>query len=647
LHRLCLDWLIMASISEVPAWLHGVWHRDYICRSAEPGGTLGSENAAVYVTYVQTPWAFVDIRRPKDPVTGSEGTLAFGGVATVAPPPEDSPAAGIVSWHACLSLDPFEGDSVVKWADAEAGKPQATEDIGVFELKDESTHTYMEEAPDKTLLQQWVREHDGNGRFLALRRGTSLLVLAGASFAVAHDDRDADGSGRHMYVAGSVSESHWTIDVSASFRPQEGTELILPGAAEEWLQLFGSTVVLNDLPLLRFAAGTAKEKLASEVQDVMACHVLWSSSTEKAMAIRNRHPHRGHVRLETDSWSSHGSTSSSRQSLSKGSDLTSDIELAIPIERPQVKHAVTNLEIGKCPKAMKHMWWYDDDDDDISSSQTYFTGDGPSYITDDGDERLREDHKRQTGAQTAASGSDEAGSDFRICSDHLQMVTNGPESGFQSGSTQEPAEKQKQPKQTQPQRQQLDARECVIVDVVKSIQHQLMSSGPDEGGEEPVGADTQSPKRQGKSDVDLSCFKEEQRQMANTMSREEIMAVVPVDENGQPTSIGSMLHASATCRLCAFPANQCKSGVYCFYCHLKHNCKQRKARRSKMRMGKSQREQVREKVESLVEQIESDTSLDLDQLDIPKSLLDCADVIKPRLRSYQHGLLMESSKLSL
>jgi len=227
------------------------------------------------------------------------------------------------------------------------------------------------------------------------------------------------------------------------------------------------------------------------------------------------------------------------------------------------------------------------------------------------------------------------------------MANNRPESGFQSGYTQKPAQKPKEPKQTQPQRSKLTARESATRDVVSNIQLILNNSVHDVRDEEPVGAGTQSPMQQGKSNYDRSGYTEEQRQMMNTMSREEIMAVVPQDENGQPTSIGSMLHASAACKVCAFTAKQCKTGLNCPYCHLKHSCKQRNTRRNRMRMGKSQRERVKETVEALFEQIQSEPSLDLDHFDMPEALSDWADVIKTRLRIYQDAVLTEQHRISL
>lgn len=229
----------------VPPWLQGVWSRDWIRRAAEPGGELGPKDDSVEVLYVQTPWAFIDIRRPLPAAAdGVPGVLAFGGVASVAAPRSDDAAKvhGIVSWHACLNLEPPEADPAGAWMAADSGKPRATEDIGIFSLEDSESDAWIEEDPQRTLQERWVRLSSGCGRFLALRHGTSLLVLADSHFAFAQDDRSFDPLGETMYVAGKVCSGAWTVVLSAGDRTLEGSELHLPGSAAEWHVLPGSTI---------------------------------------------------------------------------------------------------------------------------------------------------------------------------------------------------------------------------------------------------------------------------------------------------------------------------------------------------------------------------------------------------------------------
>ena len=114
------------------------------------------------------------------------------------------------------------------------------------------------------------------------------------------------------------------------------------------------------------------------------------------------------------------------------------------------------------------------------------------------------------------------------------------------------------------------------------------------------------------------------------------MGLVPRDEEGQPTSIGSMLHASGACTLCGYAVvGLGKHDAYCFYFHVKHSCRKRHAGKSKMRPGSSKRARLRKQAVRLCQQIESDLGLDLDSIEMPSSLLPWADALKTRLRSYQ------------
>lgn len=214
---------------------------------------MGPQDSSVEVQYVQTPWAFVDVRRPKDAAAGTEGVLAFGGVATVGPPPAgaDPGVRGVVNWHACLDLEKPEADPALAWAAAEAGNPLATEDVGLFAPEGESpaegAEPWIEEDPDRTLRERWLRLHDGHEQFLAAKKrgSTALFVLAGERFAVACDERRRGGG--CLYVAGEVVDARWMVRLSAGDRALEGTELALPGVLEEWTLLPGSTVGWTDL----------------------------------------------------------------------------------------------------------------------------------------------------------------------------------------------------------------------------------------------------------------------------------------------------------------------------------------------------------------------------------------------------------------
>jgi len=73
----------------------------------------------------------------------------------------------------------------------------------------------------------------------------------------------------------------------------------------------------------------------------------------------------------------------------------------------------------------------------------------------------------------------------------------------------------------------------------------------------------------------------------------EMMQRVPLDEDGQPTSLGSIHHAADTCRPCVFQRSKlgCHSGVQCQFCHLPHK------RKSKQRPCKGKRDRHKKLIE--------------------------------------------------
>jgi hypothetical protein len=62
------------------------------------------------------------------------------------------------------------------------------------------------------------------------------------------------------------------------------------------------------------------------------------------------------------------------------------------------------------------------------------------------------------------------------------------------------------------------------------------------------------------------------RQCFNGMSETDIATTVPATPSGEPSSIGSLLHASGECRLCwhILESNSCCNGLMCVFCHLAH-----------------------------------------------------------------------------
>jgi hypothetical protein len=163
-----------------------------------------------------------------------EGAMAFAGMTTV----ELGDDPPLVRWHACLDMTgPFE-DALERWAKADMGSPRSTEDEGYFEkLKD---NVYRETDPAKSLEEQWVRRNDGENRFLAARRGTALLVVAGPTFGFATQTTEEMPV---TFVVGRTDE--WVIEISAANIDLEGSTLVLPGVLSEWTILPGSTLELD------------------------------------------------------------------------------------------------------------------------------------------------------------------------------------------------------------------------------------------------------------------------------------------------------------------------------------------------------------------------------------------------------------------
>jgi len=71
---------------------------------------------------------------------------------------------------------------------------------------------------------------------------------------------------------------------------------------------------------------------------------------------------------------------------------------------------------------------------------------------------------------------------------------------------------------------------------------------------------------------------------------ESLLQRVPRDEEGELTSVGSILHARGTCKPCVFAHSErkaCKSGASCTFCHFEHAPKRR------LRVCKKKREELK------------------------------------------------------
>eukprot|EP00040_Diaphanoeca_grandis_P010454 m.53503 g.53503 ORF g.53503 m.53503 type:complete len:233 (+) comp21771_c0_seq1:462-1160(+) len=223
----------------VPKWLRGAWSRGWI---KKPAGT-GLANASVGVLYVQTPSAFVDVRRPH--VKGEPGAMAFAGVTSV-------DVGNLVSWHPCLNFDPPVINATACWKDADGGTPEPTEDQGVFVQSATNESVWYETAPDNSLEEEWHHLPSTHTLgCLAARHGTALLVYADGYFGFAEDYVNAEKR-TQRYVAGTVLADGWSIthhcvDQSAT-ESEEGTKLVLSTPLTSWQILEGSNLTWDDLP---------------------------------------------------------------------------------------------------------------------------------------------------------------------------------------------------------------------------------------------------------------------------------------------------------------------------------------------------------------------------------------------------------------
>lgn len=96
----------------------------------------------------------------------------------------------------------------------------------------------------------------------------------------------------------------------------------------------------------------------------------------------------------------------------------------------------------------------------------------------------------------------------------------------------------------------------------------------------------------------------------------ELIARMPVNENGETSSVGSLAHLAGNCRPCAtFARGACSEGILCHRCHFLHGAKPSAAKRP----SKNKRNQYRILVDQFMTRIDEDPfSFDLESLEIPK-----------------------------
>ena len=242
----------------VPDWLVGTWIRTYIRRrlkhippphntSKDPSTTIETDHLdqpdhTIQVRYIQTPFVFLDVRSKIDSLLheSKEHPMAFAGVTTVT----NQTNIPLVQWHSCMDLDEDDMDCLERWNEAEMNAPRNTNDVGYFQCVSSEAHVFHEYDPDRTLLEQWVRVDDGNGKFLAIRSvcGQVLLVVAGKYFGYA-DQKEG------VFVSGIVEDcdyqigDKWIIETSAADAFIVGQALQVHN--RDWVVLRGSSLALE------------------------------------------------------------------------------------------------------------------------------------------------------------------------------------------------------------------------------------------------------------------------------------------------------------------------------------------------------------------------------------------------------------------
>lgn len=133
------------------------------------------------------------------------------------------------------------------------------------------------------------------------------------------------------------------------------------------------------------------------------------------------------------------------------------------------------------------------------------------------------------------------------------------------------------------------------------------------------------------------------RQMVPGSDLEALKSQVPLDESGQPTSIGSMLHASGMCKVCVLAhSGTCPHGVLCSFCHLPHR---RARRKNAMRPCKGKRDRYRRLVTRLEHEIEIDPDgFDVNKVELPPSIVSNEIAHAKLLAKLQSRLEQEKAK---
>ncbi|GMI54817.1 hypothetical protein ScalyP_jg7193 [Parmales sp. scaly parma] len=242
------------DLTSTPAWINGVWSRNWIKR--RDGPKPGDDS--VSVKYVQAGSYFVDVRSPPNK-GGKKGVMAFAGFTTV--------EKNLVRWHTLIEKD--VQTVAHDWGSVLLGRPNKTEDEGYYTMKDLETKLWSETSLDGDLEEEWVKLGEGGeGSGAWIYANSSIFVIAGDWFGLACERDGAFCTGR---------TSDWVIISSASDTKnnKKGGKVVLLGFPSEWTQMTGTLKTLpveifhNDATM-KVKKGGKKRKMTSESHSQMS-----------------------------------------------------------------------------------------------------------------------------------------------------------------------------------------------------------------------------------------------------------------------------------------------------------------------------------------------------------------------------------------
>jgi len=122
----------------------------------------------------------------------------------------------------------------------------------------------------------------------------------------------------------------------------------------------------------------------------------------------------------------------------------------------------------------------------------------------------------------------------------------------------------------------------------------------------------------------------EHMQSLQNVDIETLKKSIPLDSDGNFTSLGSAGHASGNCKVCLFAHSKagCTNGMYCNFCHHYHK---RPKRKNKLRPSKGKRDRYRKLVQHLTGKIKDQPdTFDMNTVELPPSIAS-SEAMKSKL----------------